>query len=197
MCAIGQEDRELQKLFPMENFQIDYITFQPFRDYQLKLEDLRQNEVKSLWKHMKTLSQLSAQLVQVLVGVLGVLSLIALSGLDPFFEPINLVVVVLVLVQAFIILYFVHWNWNKFDLSFDAVVKYFASGFILGTTNAFIYEMLVGTGTVSSATIYFASLLLLTRCHPFLPSLGIYNLKYWRVHCQGCSCLNYGGNRTT
>lgn len=143
LCAIGQEDRELQRLLPIEKFQIDFITFQPFEDYQHKLEALRQNEVKSMWPHFTTLSRLSKQLVQILAGVLATLTLIAFSGLDPYFRLIHLVVVVMVLLQAFAILYFVHWFWNRFDLSFDAVVKYFASGFILGTTNAFIYEMLV------------------------------------------------------
>lgn len=147
MCAIGQEDRELQLLLPAGKFQMDFVTFQPFQDYRSKLENLRQNDVKSMWTHMKTLSQLSKGLVQILVGILVALTLIAFSGLDPFFRPVHLAVVVLVLLQSFIILYFVHWFWNRFDLSFDAVVKYFASGFILGTTNAFVFEILVRTDT--------------------------------------------------
>jgi len=54
-------------------------------------------------------------------------------------------VLVLTFSQAFIILYFVHWKWNRFDLSFDAVVKYFASGFLLCTYIAFFFEIVVGS----------------------------------------------------
>jgi hypothetical protein len=35
----------------------------------------------------------------------------------------------------------VHWRWHKFDISLDAVVKYFACGFILTTFNAVVFEM--------------------------------------------------------
>ena len=47
--------------------------------------------------------------------------------------------------QAFFILYFVHWRWNRFDLSLDAVLKYFSSGFVLCTGLAVVFEMLLST----------------------------------------------------
>ena len=33
--------------------------------------------------------------------------------------------------KALLILYFVHWRWHRFDLSLDAVIKYFAVGFLI------------------------------------------------------------------
>ena len=33
--------------------------------------------------------------------------------------------------QALILLYFVHWRWHRLDLSLDAVIKFFACGFII------------------------------------------------------------------
>lgn len=143
LCAMAQEDRELHRLFPKERFLMDYITFQPFSEYAPKLQALRQNKVNNLMKHVQALSQLSRNLLRVLLGFLGGLTLFAFTGVDPSFQPIHLAVVVMVLFQAFIIVYFVHWQFGRFDLSVDAVIKYFASGFILCTTNAFVYEMLV------------------------------------------------------
>ena len=49
------------------------------------------------------------------------------------------------------------WCGYKFDLSFDAVVKYFASGFCLCTFLALVYEMVVGglVGFVSTLVVAF------------------------------------------
>ena len=47
--------------------------------------------------------------------------------------------------QAFIIIYLVHWNRNRFDLSLDAVIKYFSSGFVLCTFIAMAYEVMVSS----------------------------------------------------
>ena len=40
-------------------------------------------------------------------------------------------------------LYLVHWRWHKFDLSLDAVIKYFAYGFLLTTGISLLFEMLI------------------------------------------------------
>ena len=45
--------------------------------------------------------------------------------------------------QAFLILYLVHWRSHRFDISLDAVIKYFASGFILSITSALIFESVI------------------------------------------------------
>jgi len=45
--------------------------------------------------------------------------------------------------QAFFVLYLVYWKWNRFDLSFDAVVKYFSSGFVVCSVLALAYKMFV------------------------------------------------------
>ena len=145
LCATAQEDRELQRILPREKFLMDYITFQPFEEYAPALQVLREAKVNNMLKHMEALSQLSKLLVRALLFFLGCLTVIALTGVDPSFQPVHLVVMILVLFQAFIIVYFVHWQFYRFDLSLDAVIKYFASGFIICTANAFVYEMLVST----------------------------------------------------
>lgn len=61
------------------------------------------------------------------------------------------------LVQPLAILFFVHWLWHRLDLSLDAVVKYFASGFFLCTSICMLYEMVVSA--LTSILIFLVSLL--------------------------------------
>jgi len=161
LCAVAQEDREVQRMMPKKQFRVDYITFQPFEDYAAKLMALRVSKVNSMLQHMDALSQLSKYLVQILMLSLGGLTIFAVSGLDPNFQPIHLAVVVLTLFQAFTIIFVVHWLFHKFDLSLDAVIKYFASGFLLCTANAFVYEMLVSTALGIASWIVRASIAIL------------------------------------
>jgi PrsW family intramembrane metalloprotease len=140
---MAQEDRELHRMLPREKFRMDWITFQPFDEYYPRLQQLREQRVNSLFKHMKELSLLSTHLIRIVGIVLALMALLAFSGADPYFQPIHMFVVAMVFLEAFVIIYFVHWQWNRFDLSFDAVVKYFSSGFVLGAVNALVYETLV------------------------------------------------------
>merc|ERR1719491_2151770 len=55
----------------------------------------------------------------------------------------NILVIMLTFFQGFLIMYLVHWKWNKFDISLDAVVKYFASGFLLSSTLALTFELIL------------------------------------------------------
>jgi len=53
----------------------------------------------------------------------------------------DLVVLIMTLCQAFLILWLVHWKWHRFDISLDAVIKYFACGFLLTTGLAVFFEL--------------------------------------------------------
>ena len=44
--------------------------------------------------------------------------------------------------QAFLVLYFIHWYWNRFDISLDAVIKYFACGFLITVSTVVVFEIL-------------------------------------------------------
>lgn len=145
MCAIAQEDRELRHLFDKKDLQVDFITFEPYTSYMGRLQELRQNQIKSLWLHGKAISQLSKNLLTILMLALLWLTSVALLNLDPQFHAINLAVVIATFSQAFLIIYFVQWNRNRFDLSLDAVIKYFSSGFVFCTFMAMVYEMLVSS----------------------------------------------------
>ena len=174
MCAIAQQDRQLQQ---DESIQMDYITFEPFGEYSVKLQELRSQQVTSFWKHLENMSLLSYKLLQMLAWSIVVLAVIAILRVERNFTVVNLLVVrvirdtsalfylqtyqltpwhtftfllsvfqvIATFFQAFLILYFVHWQWHRFDLSLDAVVKYFSSGFILCTGLAVVLELLVST----------------------------------------------------
>eukprot|EP00544_Gedaniella_sp_CCMP2646_P012622 CAMPEP_0202485104 /NCGR_PEP_ID=MMETSP1361-20130828/4020_1 /ASSEMBLY_ACC=CAM_ASM_000849 /TAXON_ID=210615 /ORGANISM="Staurosira complex sp., Strain CCMP2646" /LENGTH=401 /DNA_ID=CAMNT_0049113917 /DNA_START=433 /DNA_END=1638 /DNA_ORIENTATION=- len=133
----------------------DYVTFEPFQEYDVKLQQLRTDRVTSFWKHMCSMSKLSYKLLQLLAWSLLVLALVAVLRVERNFTLVNLLVVLATFFQAFLVLYFVHWKWYRFDLSLDAVVKYFSSGFILATGMAVVLEMLVSTilGLISNVII--------------------------------------------
>lgn len=145
MCAIGQEDREIQLLLDKRDLQVDYITFQPFIEYYPQILALRNAGDDRLTRHWKALSLLSFNLIKILAICLTTLTIVALLQLDPKFQIENLIVVVATFGQAFFILWLCHWQWNKFDLSIDALVKYFASGFCLCTFIAMVYELMVSS----------------------------------------------------
>lgn len=58
-------------------------------------------------------------------------------------------------------LFLVYWKWHRFDISLDAVIKYFAAGGLIGFFAAFVYEMLVtiikNLFLFFSSVIYFAT----------------------------------------
>lgn len=124
---------------------IDYLTFQPYSEYYPSINYLRDNQIRNPWKHLSSISDLSGALLKNVAAVLVVLVIFALSKIDSNFTWENMIVLFLTFGQAFFIEWLVHWMWNLFDLSFDAVVKYFACGFLLITPLAVIFEMVVST----------------------------------------------------
>ncbi|KAL7489853.1 hypothetical protein ACHAW6_015569 [Cyclotella cf. meneghiniana] len=145
ICAVAQEEREVNRLTGNEDYTMDYVTFQPYSEYYPAIQNLRDNQITSLWKHMTALSELSVKLLKSLVAVLAVLFIFALSNIDENFSWGNMIVLLLTFGQAFFIEYLVHWRWCKFDLSFDSVVKYFACGFLLTTPMAIVFEAIIST----------------------------------------------------
>ena len=61
------------------------------------------------------------------------------------------------LLQPLIIMFFVHWVWHRLDLSMDAVIKYFASGFFLCTGMSILYEMIMSV--LSSMVIFLVTII--------------------------------------
>lgn len=100
MCAIGQQDREIQQLLLLldqqqddNDMQVDYITFQPVQEYSFQLQQLRTLQVTSFWKHATKMSQLSYKLLYMLASSLVVLAVLALFQVHQTFTLDNLLVV--------------------------------------------------------------------------------------------------------
>jgi len=116
---------------------------QPFLEYYPRIVELRKNATTSFWAHLRATSKLAQKLLIALGIFLIALTILALTRLDKQFHFTNLLILIATFLQAFFILHFVHWRWHRFDLSFDAIVKIFSSGFLLGTSLAMAYEWLV------------------------------------------------------
>jgi len=140
-CALAQEGREINSIIPLERRRFDYITFQPFVAYFNQIRTLRLEKNGKLWDHYAALSKLSRILLKTLGSVIVLLLVVAGVFSPQRFQWGNMVVFLATLLQAFLVLYFVHWYWNRFDISLDAVIKYFACGFAITTTTAIFFEL--------------------------------------------------------
>jgi len=142
ICAIAQEAREVRKLAPREMWMIDYITFQPFIEYNRSIVQLRNQQNGSLFSHLGTLSKLSVYIIIFFVLVIALVSSVLYINLDDY-TIANGTILVLTFVQSFLVVFIVHWIHHRFDLSLDAVVKMFAAGFTLGFPVAYCIEMVI------------------------------------------------------
>ena len=151
ICAIGQEEREVDRLTENRGHTMDYLTFQRFDEYYPAIQALNESRDGGFFDflpHWRATSELSRSLLKNVAGVLIILTLFALSNIDRNFTFGNMIVLVLTLAQAFGIELLVHWKWARFDLSFDSVVKYFSCGFFLTTPLAIVFELIVSMLTM-------------------------------------------------
>jgi len=142
MCAIGQEDRELQRIYREENkmhlLEMDYITFQKYSEYYPAIKVLQQRKENSLMSHYETVSTLSKGIIWYFI-LLEILKAIRFAVLDQFNHfLLNLAVIS----QAITFLYFIYWKWNRFDISLDSIIKYFASGYVIGFFQGVVVELM-------------------------------------------------------
>ena len=152
MCATAQEEREIELLVPTHKLQkMDYVTFQSFSSYLPALDDIRRTRDGKLRSHWRAMSDLATILMKWVGLVLASLGIYALTSIDASFTYKNMAVVLATLFQSLVLLYFVYWKWHRFDISLDAVVKFFGAGFLFSTSSALIIEMLVSIG-VSAVT---------------------------------------------
>jgi len=139
MCAIGQEDRELQRIYKEENllekFQMDYITYQKYSEYYPAIQAVQNARLEDFKSHFQALSTLSKRIFTIYIFWEVVILLVL-----PFQQ---FLVRLGVISQAMIFLYFVYWKWNRFDISLDSIIKYFASGYIIGFFQALVAEYIL------------------------------------------------------
>ena len=136
MCALAQEGREVERLMVVPR--IDYLTYQPVLEYAPALWDIRASSTVSWYKHFTTLSTLSQKL-----WIRGTVVVLVLTLLWPRDRWEHLVVVLLTFAHAIIFLFLIHWPYHRNDVSVDALIKYFCSGFLLSTTLAASWELVL------------------------------------------------------
>ena len=156
MCATAQEDRQLKQLLPNTAFLRDYITFQPFAQYYPQIQSLRYDQEQeqdnndntnatttTFWDHINTLSELSSKLLKILLSTLFLLLAAATFHLLNNFRLSKVIIIAATLFQAFVILYIVYWRNHRHDISLDAIIKLFASGFVLAMSVALLVELIL------------------------------------------------------
>lgn len=95
----------------------------------------------SLLEHLKTISKLSHLILRLWLGVV-VVTLVALLKAG---RGLSIVVLLLVFLQPFLILYFVYWRdpEKSKHVSLDYVIKLFAVGFFMSTTQSIVFESIL------------------------------------------------------
>ena len=144
MCALAQEARETKLLVPKLAQRLDYLTHQPWYEYESQMQQLRQNQVTSFKAHMKIISKLSRYILlssmwSVLLTVLTVYLTVENFGYG------NASVLFFTFGISFLVIYVVQWHHHRFTLSLDAVIKLFAAGFVLAVPTAYIVEGILQT----------------------------------------------------
>jgi RsiW-degrading membrane proteinase PrsW (M82 family) len=147
MCGLAQEARQIEKLLPVAHRRADYITMEPFTNYYARIYQARYPETDGIssipWWNQ--LSKLSLRIIGTSIFFLGLLfiwSLLAKRMGHPF-GPISFLLLCATFLQAFLFLYIVY-AYSSRDLSLDALIKFFASGFLLTASFAVFFELAVG-----------------------------------------------------
>jgi len=159
-CALAQEGREMRLLLPPRLQRVDWLTHQPFHEYygaivELRVEWMRRKKRKQHKKsfaskkrgwmrmHIDALSKLSRYIL--LTFVLATIAVVLTERFNSRakFDWSDTFVLLCTFLQSFFVLFVIHHLLHKSDLSFDAVVKFFASGFLIAMPTAFIFEIVL------------------------------------------------------
>jgi hypothetical protein len=157
ISALAQEAREIRLLLPTRFQRIDFITHQPFYEYQKHLNDLRRGWLgktrgkSGIVPHFNALSRLSRYILGgFFITFVVILATLLLNPRASFSWP-DAVVLIATFLQSFFVIFLVHWLFHKSDLSLDAVIKFFAAGFLIAVPSAFFFEGLLVNITLCTA----------------------------------------------
>jgi PrsW family intramembrane metalloprotease len=147
ICGIAQEGRQVEQLIHQKYRRVDYVTMQPMLEYYEAIYDARNDETdennSNICISWSRLSDFSKWVVGTIGVILGVLFIWSILGYQRQFSLENYAVFCATLFQAYAVMKLVHWKHVK-DISTDALIKYFVSGFCLSTSLAIFFELVVG-----------------------------------------------------
>ena len=159
VCALAQEAREIRLLVPTRYQRVDYITHQPFHEYQKDVNELRlgwlgkSRKKSGIMPHLNALSRLSRYILGLfLICTFSIVLTLALNPRASFSWP-DAVILIATFLQSFLVIYLVHWIFHKSDLSLDAVIKFFAAGFLIAVPSSFFIEGVMVNLTLTWAYI--------------------------------------------
>lgn len=191
ICALAQEAREIRLLVPPRYQRVDYITHQPFHEYQQAVNDLRRGwlgktpKVSGILPHYNALSRFSRWIV--VLGLFLVVVIVATLYLNPraAFSWQDAVVLIATFVQSFLVLFIVHGIFHKSDLSLDAVIKMFTAGFMVAVPSAFFFEgLLLNTALFIGLLVYYVMTVIVGE------SFVIWVSDHWRAVWLICELFN-------
>ena len=144
-CGVAQESREIATFVRPGVLRIDYITMQPMMEYYQGIYEARNSNVRPTSWWFNRLSKFSRRTVQNCIVFLVLLLIWSLLSrrLNHKFGPKNYIVFFMTLLQSFVLLGLIYWKHTK-DVSIDALIKFFATGFCLSTTSAIFFELILG-----------------------------------------------------
>ena len=159
ICALAQEAREMRLLVPTRFQRVDFITHQPFHEYQKKANDLRRGlmgmtlKKSGIMPHFSALSRLSRYILILSISLTSII--VATLFLNPraSFSWPDIIILSATFLQSFLVLWIVHWIFHKSDLSLDAVVKFFTAGFVIAVPSAFFFEGVLVNITIATAVL--------------------------------------------
>lgn len=157
LCAVAQEGREMEHvLLPPSYRRIDYISMQAVTDYYPAIYRARwEEEERSSWQR-PPLSRLAVRLLQTLAGMTAMLLFWAVAGpiywkyivqtynKSHAYQIWDFLIFVATYGGSILLLFGIVWYVNRIkpsELSTDALIKFFASGFFLATSLAVFWEL--------------------------------------------------------
>mmetsp|Transcript_25669 Transcript_25669/g.62889 ORF Transcript_25669/g.62889 Transcript_25669/m.62889 type:complete len:1006 (+) Transcript_25669:157-3174(+) len=146
ICALAQEAREIRLLVPTRYQRLDYFTHQPFVEYAKEINDLRRGwlgkmrKKSGLMPHFHALSKLSRYILIFFASSMAIMAVTLVFNPRAKFSWPDMVILAATFGQSFLVLLFVHWIFHYSDLSLDAVIKFFAAGFLIAVPAAFMFE---------------------------------------------------------
>jgi hypothetical protein len=159
ICALAQEAREMRLLVPTRFQRVDYITHQPFHEYQKEVNDLRRGwmgktrKKSGIMPHFNALSRLSRYILVISVSLTSIIAATLFFNPRASFSWPDIIILSATFLQSFLVLWIVHWIFHKSDLSLDAVIKFFTAGFIIAVPSAFFFEGLLVNITLITAVL--------------------------------------------
>lgn len=140
ICAVAQESRDIDKIYPPHRRAIDYITMQPVLEYYSYILEHRTEVNRRLLTHLYSISKLSLHIIQSFV-IAGTAAAAFCMIFGVWMQKLQMAGAVFA--ASVIFIWIVHRAYTRMMLSVDALIKAYGSGFYIASTLALPFLVLV------------------------------------------------------